>query len=233
MASKVEGLVLLMGGYTFKSIMSGDYSLIMRISKVVRELKGLGIKIAIVTGGSDLARIYIDVIRNMGGDNYTQDYAGILATRLHATVIMSSLGSLAYPKIVKSYEDAAVAIAMNRIPVSGGMQPGQSTDAVAALLAEKLEFNIIAKMTGVDGVYDKDPKLYPDAKKIETLTYDELEHIIIDKSYHPGTYELLDALSIKILRRSSISTIILSGDNPEALLDLIEGKNVGSIIKLG
>ncbi len=229
----MRGLVLLLGGYVFKGIPRGDYSLIKKVSNTVRELRGLGIKMAIVAGGSDLARMYIDVIRNVGGDNYTQDYAGILATRLHATVIMSSLGSLAYPKVVESYEDAAVAIAMDRIPVSGGMQPGQSTDAVAALLAEKLGFKVVAKMTGVDGVYDKDPKLHPDAKKIETLTYDELESITADKSYHPGTYELLDALSIKILRRSSISTIILSGDNPEALLDLVKGRNVGSIIRSG
>ncbi len=231
MTSKVEGLVLLLGGYVFRGITGGDYSLIIRISDTVRKLKSVGTKIAIVTGGSDLARMYIDAVRNAGGDNYTQDYAGILATRLHATVIISSLGSLAYPRVVESYEDAAVAMAMNKIPVSGGMQPGQSTDAVAALLAEKLRINVIAKMTGVDGVYDKDPRLYPNAKKLESLTYDELERIIMDKSYHPGTYELLDALSIKILRRSSISTIILSGDNPEALLDLIEGKNVGSIIR--
>ncbi len=230
---KVKSLIILLGGHIFKGILSRDYSAILRISSVLRKLRDLDVSMAVVTGGSDTARIYIDAIRSMGGDNYTQDYAGILATRLHAMVVMSSLGSLAYPKVVESYEDAAIAIAMNKIPVAGGMQPGQSTDAVAALMAEKLGFDFIAKMTGIDGVYDKDPKLYPDAKKLEKLTYDELEKIVASKPYHPGTYELLDALSIKILRRSSISTIILSGDKPEALLDLVEGKDVGSVIRSG
>ncbi|HDI73783.1 MAG TPA: UMP kinase [Candidatus Korarchaeota archaeon] len=229
----MENFVLLLGGHVFRGIMEGDLSNVRKVSSVVRELVNEGIKIAIVTGGSEVARRYIEAVREVGGDNYTQDYAGILATRLHAVIMISALGALAYPKVVESYEEAAIAISMGKIPISGGIQPGQSTDAVASLIAEKLGFGLMVKMTGVDGVYDRDPKEYPDARKIEELTYDDLERIVMDKPYHPGRYELLDALSIKILRRSSISTIILSGDKPEALLELVRGKKVGSIIRLG
>ncbi len=225
-----DGFVLLLGGYVFRGILEGDFSLIERTAKVVKDLSK-DRKLAIVTGGSDTARRYIEAVGSVGGSKFLQDWAGILATRLHATVMIAALGENAFPKVIEDYNDAVLAFQLGKIPVSGGMQPGQSTDAVAALMTERLGLKLLVKMTGVDGVYDKDPTRHPDARKIEELSYEDLEHILRDKLYHPGRYELLDALSIKILKRSSISTIILSGDEPEALLDLMSGKKAGSLIR--
>ncbi|MDK2384866.1 MAG: UMP kinase [Candidatus Korarchaeota archaeon] len=225
-----EGFVLLLGGHVFKGITNGDFTLIERMAKIVRDLSK-DRKLAIVTGGSDTARRYIEAVGSLGGSKFLQDQAGILATRLHALVMIAALGKSAFPRVIEDYDEAALAFQLGKIPVSGGMQPGQSTDAVAALMAERLGLSFLVKMTGVDGVYDKDPTRYQDARKIEELSYDDLERILRDKLYHPGRYELLDALSIKILKRSSISTIILSGDEPEALLDLVSGKRTGSLVK--
>ncbi len=228
---RLRSFVLLLGGYVFRDILSGGYSKILSLADVIRQLREENIELAIVTGGSNLARAYIRAAKELGADNFTLDEVGILSTRLHALLIMSALSNYAYPKVITSYEEASIALSMNKIPIAGGMQPGQSTDAVASLMAEKLGFNFVVKMTSVNGVYDRDPHTYPDAKKIDELTYDELEDIVRSQSYHPGKYELLDALSIKILRRSSISTIILSGDTPRALLELVSGKRIGSLIK--
>ncbi len=225
-----EGFVLLLGGYVFRGITYGDFTLLERTAKIVRDLSK-DRKLAVVTGGSDTARRYIEAVGSLGGSKFLQDQAGILATRLHALVMIAALGESAFPRVIGDYDEAVLAFQSGKIPVSGGMQPGQSTDAVAALMAERLGLNLLVKMTGVDGVYDKDPNHYPDARKIEELSYDDLERILRDKLYHPGRYELLDALSIKILKRSSISTIILSGDEPEALLDLVSGKRTGSLVK--
>ncbi len=226
----IDGFVLLLGGHVFRGIPEGDFTLVERTARIVRDLSKAR-KLAVVTGGSDTARRYIGAVGSLGGSKFLQDQAGILATRLHALVMIAALGERAFPKVIEDYDDAVLALQVGKIPVSGGMQPGQSTDAVAALMAERLGLNLLVKMTGVDGVYDRDPTRYPDARKIEELSYDDLESILRDKLYHPGRYELLDALSIKILKRSSISTIILSGDEPEALLDLVSGKRAGSLVK--
>lgn len=229
----MEGsFVLLLGGHLFRGVQRGDLNLIERAVQAIKELSR-DRSLAIVAGGSDTARRYIEAVEYFGGNNSLKDQAGILTTRLHALIVISALGDIAFPKVVEDYDEAALALQIGRVPVSGGMQPGQSTDAVAALMAERLGFSLLVKMTGVDGVYDRDPAVHPNAKRIEELSYDELEHILKDKLHHPGKYELLDALSIKILKRSSISTIILSGDKPEALLDLVRGEKIGSLIRPG
>ncbi|MCC6029522.1 MAG: UMP kinase [Candidatus Korarchaeum sp.] len=226
----MRGIVLLLGGRVFEGIFE-DPSRFNSVIGSIKEVRKRGVSLAIVTGGSEIARKYIEAVRNAGGSKYMQDYAGILVTRLHALLTISALGDLAYPKVVESYEEAALASSINKIPVSGGIHPGYSTDAVAAIIAERLNYDTLVKMTGVDGVYEEDPRRNPEARRIEELDYDSLEKLLMEKSYDPGRYELLDITSIKILRRSSIKTIILSADEPMALIDLLEGKRVGSLVR--
>lgn len=226
----MRGIVLLLGGRVFEGIFE-DPSRFNKVIESIKEVHRRRMSLAIVTGGSEIARKYIEAVRNAGGSKYMQDYAGILVTRLHALLTISALGDLAYPKIVESYEEVALAASTNKIPVSGGIHPGYSTDAVAAIIAERLNYDTLVKMTGVDGIYDEDPRRNPGARRIEELSYDLLEKLIMEKSYDPGRYELLDITSIKILRRSSIKTIILSADEPMALIDLLEGKRAGSLVR--
>ncbi|MCS7102942.1 MAG: UMP kinase [Candidatus Korarchaeum sp.] len=225
----MRGIVLLLGGMVFEDVLE-DPKRLLRVTEVVKRLQG-ELSFAVVTGGSDVARRYISAVSKVGGSKYMQDYAGILVTRLHALLTISALGEVAYPKVIESYEEAAVAAATRRVPVAGGIHPGYSTDTVAAIMAERLGFDTLVKMTGVDGVYEEDPRVNPSARRIEELSYDELERIVSGKPYDPGKYELLDVTSIKILRRSSIRTIILSADDPRALMSLLEGKRVGSLVR--
>ncbi len=226
----MRGIVLLLGGRVFEGLLDEGPRRLIGVAGAVRELYGK-VSLAVVAGGSEMARRYIEAVSRVGGSKYMQDYAGILVTRLHALLTISALGELAYPKVVESYEEAAVANATGRIPVSGGIHPGYSTDTVAAIMAERLGFDTLVKMTGVDGIYEDDPRINPSARKMEELSYDELERMVMGKSYDPGRYELLDVTSIKILRRSSIRTIILSADDPGALVRLLEGRRVGSSVR--
>lgn len=227
----MRNAVILLGGRVFEGLFDEGPRRVLNVASIIRELHGRGLDIAVVTGGSEIARNYIGAVREVGGSKYFQDLAGIFVTRLHALLMISALKEIAYPKVVESYEEAALASALRKIPVAGGIHPGYSTDTVAALVAERLGFGTLIKLTGVDGVYDDDPKVNPSARRIEELSYDDLEGIVMGKSYDPGRYELLDLTSIKILRRSSISTIILSADHPEAIVDLLEGKRVGTLVR--
>ncbi|MEM0268148.1 MAG: UMP kinase [Candidatus Korarchaeum sp.] len=226
----MRGIVLLLGGRVFEGILDEGPRRLLSVADTIRELHAR-MSVAVVTGGSDVARRYIDAVSKVGGSKYMQDYAGILVTRLHALLTISALGEIAYPKVIESYEEAALANAMRRVAVAGGIHPGYSTDTVAAIIAERLGFDTLVKMTGVDGVYEEDPRENPEARRIEELSYDELERIVSGKPYDPGRYELLDVTSIRILRRSSIKTIILSADDPRALRGLLEGKRVGSLVR--
>lgn len=226
----MKGVVLLLGGRVFEGVLEEGPRRLLEVAEVVRELYGR-LNLALVTGGSDVARKYISAVSEVGGSKYMQDYAGILVTRLHALLIISALGEIAYPKVIESYEEAAVAAATRKVPVSGGIHPGYSTDTVAAIMAERLGFDTLIKMTGVDGVYEEDPRMDPSVRRIEELSYEELERIVAGKPYDPGRYELLDVTSIRILRRSSVKTIILSADDPRALIGLLEGRRVGSLVR--
>ena len=157
-----------------------------------------------------------------------QDMLGIEAARLNARLLAYALGDLAYPEPPRSLQEAVEAAATGRVVVAGGFQPGQSTAAVAALLAEALGADLLLLGTRVDGVYDRDPERHPGARLIERLSYDELARVL-EQSVEPGRYELLDPLALAVLRRSRIPVRVFNASNPENLLRAVRGE-VGSLV---
>jgi uridylate kinase len=111
----------------------------------------------------------------------------------------------------------------------GGLTPGQSTNAVAALAAETVQADMLLNATNVDGIYDRDPK-EPGAKKLESVTVDELSEILSGTGTRAGEYKLFDPVAIRVVGRSRIPTAIFNGNDPENLLRLVKGEKVGSRI---
>ena len=97
-----------------------------------------------------------------------------------------------------------------KVVVLGGLQPGQSTNAVAATVADMVGADLLINATNVDGVYDKDPKTHPDARLLKTVTIEELERILAEQTSKPGRYELLDKVALNIIRRSKIKTVFIN-----------------------
>lgn len=112
--------------------------------------------------------------------------------------------------------------------IIGGISPGRSTDANAAICAEKIKADLFIKLTNVNGVYEKDPGKHKSAKKIHKLSFNELKKF--RKKGAPGSYGILDPLAINVITRSKIKTVIMSGKKPEKIIDAIKGKQVGTII---
>lgn len=112
--------------------------------------------------------------------------------------------------------------------VVGGIEPGRSTDANAALCAEKIKADLFIKLTDVDGVYDKDPDKYNDAKKIGKIKFSDLDNFMIKG--RPASYGVLDSLALKVIKRSRIKTIVMDGSNPENILRVIRGEKTGTFI---
>ena len=89
---------------------------------------------------------------------------------MNATLLIAALGEAAYPKVAESHSEAKKFAESKKIVVMGGITPGQTTDAVAAVLAERVHADVFVNVTSVNGIYDKDPKKFTGAKHYRTLT---------------------------------------------------------------
>jgi len=114
--------------------------------------------------------------------------------------------------------------------VLGGLQPGQSTNAVAAATAEAINADLLINATNVDGVYTDDPQKNPNAKKINQIKVDELLKMMIGFELSAGGYELFDPVAVKIVKRSKIPTWIIDGRDVNNIEKVLRGEKVGTKI---
>jgi len=178
-------------------------------------------QIVVVTGGGVAARNYIDVARGVGANEVVCDFIGIDITRLNAQLLIAALGNTAYPEPPTTYKEAESALTSGKIVVMGGVIPGQTTDAVSAILAEYLNADMMVIATSVDGVYSSDPREDPEAKKFDVMTAKELVGIVISTEMKAGSKSPVDPLASKIIERCNIDTIIMDGTDPQDVLEVV------------
>lgn len=189
-------------------------------------------KLYIVVGGGKLSRTYIKLARDLGVDEAFLDDIGIAATRLNARILIAALKGHAYPKPAKDFDEAEIAGRSHPIVVMGGTHPGHTTDAVAAMLGERVGADRFINATSVDGVYSEDPKKNPKAKKFKRLTPQKLLDITINSDKGAGPHVVIDPLAARIIMRSGIPTFVVDGSNLDSLSQAIAGKaGAGTIIK--
>ncbi len=187
-------------------------------------------KVGLVVGGGSLARDIIGALREMGLPESLLDLAGIEASRLNGFTVALALRGLAPPRIPTTIEEALEELSRYPIVVLGGLQPGQSTNAVAAALAEAMEARILLNMLkGVDGVYTPYPGA-PGARRLERLNYGELESIISSMKQTAGAYTLFDNVALRIAERSSIRIIFADGSRPENIVRALKGEVPRTIV---
>ena len=185
----------------------------------------------IVTGGGKAAREYIGVARDLGSDEATCDFIGMDVTRLNARMLIAALGNAAYYEPPLNYKEARNAGLTGKIVVMGGVTPGQTTDAVSAVLAEYTGADLLINATSIDGVYTSDPRKNRDSRKFETMTPHQLIEIVMKTEMVAGANSPIDLLAAKIIERSHIKTIVLNGDNPQNIIDAVNGKYIGTAIE--
>ena len=187
---------------------------IAEFCKIFKSRKGSGTHV-IVCGGGIVAREYINAVRSFNGSEALCDVFGIEISRINSKLLIASFQDFAYPLVPKSIEELSTAMLFNKLIVMGGLQPGQSTTSVALEVAEFIGAQNLIILTDVDGIYDKDPKKFDDAKIFKHLNYDELQELILKMSYSKqaaaGEYRIFDAVSLQILKRSNIKVFIMSG----------------------
>ena len=170
-----------------------DLNFLKRLKATINRISK-NYKIVICTGGGATAREYISILRRAGIDRKTQDMVGIAVTRLNARLLISGIRD-AYPDVVENVSDALKI--EDRVAVMGGTVPGHTTDAVSALLAESWGADLLINATNVDGIYDKDPNKFSDAKKFDKISPAELVKMCAEGEMSAGPSVIIDLLAAK------------------------------------
>ncbi len=210
-----------------------NFELVKRYVSIFRTLLTAvpDLKLVIVTGGGEIARKYVSIIRELARNESLADIAGILVSRLNAQVLISGLEE-AYPKPPETVSEFLQAFSTYRVVVCGGLQPGQSTATVALLLAEVSRSRDVVFCSNVDAVYTDDPRKNPNARKLEKITLSELEEILRRTSdIRAGTYQLIDQWAINIARRAGIRIYITDCRRPELVQEIVlRGTGYGTLV---
>ncbi len=186
-------------------------------------------KIYVVVGGGRIAREYIEKARALGASEVFCDQIGIGATKLNSMLLVAALGDAAPEDIPCTYSEAAES--HHKIVVMGGISPGQTTDAVSAMLAERVHADRLVIATSVDGVYTADPEIDPNAKKLSLMTPKELVRMAMETEMKAGSRSPIDPLAAKIIERSSIPTAVVHGKIIENLRKGALGGHEGTEIR--
>ena len=174
----------------------------------------------VVTGGGIIARHYVNLARSLGSDESSLDIMGIEISRLNAMLLSAALGDSVYPVVPRSLEEISVVCQSGKIIVSGGLHPGQSTNATAALICEKIKADRLLNATDVDGIYDSDPNKNPKAKMFREITIKKCMGRLNTESTQAGSYDLMDIVALKVIERSKIPTRIIKSD-PKVIRNLV------------
>lgn len=208
-----------------------DEDTIAEICKSIKSCVDLGVEIAIVVGGGNFWRG-----RSSGKMDRTKaDHIGMLATSMNALAVSDALEQLGVvTRVQTAIPMTAVAepyirnkavrhLDKGRVVIfgCGTGNPFFSTDTAAALRAAEVEADIILKASVVDGVYDKDPHVYSDAKKYDTVTYGE----VLEKGL-----KVMDGAAAALCRDNKMPILVFDMQQPENLVSAVCGENIGTIV---
>ncbi|MBN3033135.1 MAG: UMP kinase [Candidatus Saganbacteria bacterium] len=213
-----------------------DLEVLAVIAAEIKSVRALGVGVAVVVGGGNIFRGVAGAVQ--GIDRATGDYMGMLATVINSLALQDALEragvasrvqtaiemrSIAEPFIrrraIRHMEKGRVVIL-----AAGTGNPYFSTDTTAALRAAELDADVILKATKVDGVYDKDPVHFPDAKKYKNITH----MTMIQKRLR-----VMDSTAASLCMENKIPIIVFDLTKRGNIRRAVEGKEVGTLVEVG
>lgn len=209
-----------------------DFEKVLDVCERIKTCVEMGVQVAIVVGGGNFWRG-----RSSGKMDRTRaDHMGMLATAINSLALADALEQLGVTarvqtaiemrQIAEPYirNKAVRHLEKGRVVIfgCGTGNPFFSTDTAAALRAAEIGADVIFKATNVDGVYDSDPKLNPDAKK-----YDTLSHIdVLQQGLH-----VMDSTAASLCMDNGIEILVFNLDNPDNIVAAVTGETIGTIVK--
>lgn len=188
-----------------------------------------GSQFAIVTGGGKVCRRYQAAARELGVvEPEKLDWVGIHVTKLNAHFLRILFGDLAHPEIVDDPE--ILGEVARPVLIGAGVRPGHSTDFGAVQIAETLRASRIVNLSNIDYAYDKDPRKFPDAKKILRATWQEFRQIL-PEDWGPGFNAPFDPIAAKKAEKLKLEVAIMNGQNLANFENYLDGRPfIGSVI---
>lgn len=209
-----------------------DYDVIIPICEQIKAVADMGSQVAIVVGGGNFWRG-----RSSGAMDRTRaDHIGMLGTTMNALAVadvLENLGAIVRVQTAISMQAVAEPYIRNRamrhlekgrivIFGCGTGNPFFSTDTASSLRAAEIEADIIFKATMVDGVYDKDPNLYDDAEKYDSLTFDKVI---------ANGLNVMDSTAAAMCMDNNLPILVFNIDDPVNIYRAACGENIGTLIK--
>ncbi|WP_278349889.1 UMP kinase [Marinobacter nauticus] len=213
-----------------------DAGTVKRLASEIRELSRVGIEVGVVIGGGNILRGAEKA--SEGLDRITSDHMGMLATVINGLAMQDALENLGQNvrvmsalKINQVCEDyirrrAVRHLEKGRVVIfaAGIGNPFFTTDSAASLRAIEIDAGLLIKATKVDGVYSSDPKKDPNARLYPSLTYDQA---LSEK------LKVMDATALVLCRDNNMPLRVMNIFEPGAIMRLMQGGNVGSLIETG
>ncbi len=225
----METIVISIGGSVLVPN-KDDADYLKKLASILKEVSATH-KLYVVTGGGRIARYYISFGRALNADEHYLDELGIEVTRLNARLLIKALGDHAYPKPAEDIDEAEEAGNTYKIVVMGGTAPGHTTDAVSAMLAEKVGAVRLVNATNVDGVYDSDPKKNDNAKKFDKMSYEQLRGVSSKEHDRAGPTVIFDPRGAEIIAKVKIPLYVCYGRDLDTLKNAIIGEEFkGTIV---
>lgn len=222
----------LMGNEKFG--ISGD--IISSFASQIKEIVDMGVEVAVVIGGGNIFRGISGAAK--GVDRVTGDHMGMLATVINALALQNAIEKLGLPtRVLTAIEMQKIAepyikrrairhLEKGRVVIFGAGigNPYFTTDTAAALRAIEINAQILAKATKVEGVYDKDPVKYSDAKKYDKISYSE----VLNKGL-----KVMDSTAISLCMENNLPIIVFNSLVEGNIKKLVAGEMIGTLVEGG
>lgn len=208
-----------------------DYEVISNICKSVKKCVDAGVEVGIVVGGGNFWRG-----RSCGEMDRTRaDHIGMLATAMNALALADALEAqgavvrvqtaIAMQQIAEPYirNKAINHLKKGRVVIfgCGTGNPFFSTDTASVLRGVEIDAQIFFKATLVDGVYDKDPHKYDDAKKYQTLSFSQVLN---------DNLGVIDSTAASLCRDNKLPMLVFDLSRPDNIYDAVMGKDIGTVV---
>ncbi len=205
-----------------------------RFAAEIKGVRALGVEVAVVIGGGNIFRGLAGASRGM--DRAHADYMGMLATVINGLALQDAcervglktrvMSAIDMEKVAEPYirRRAVRHLEKGRVVIfaAGTGNPYFSTDTAAALRAAEVHADVILKATKVDGIYDRDPALYPDAKRFESLTYLD----VLNRGLR-----VMDATAVSLCMDNSLPIVVFDLSTPGNVSRAVCGEPIGTHLR--
>ncbi|ADY56555.1 uridylate kinase [Syntrophobotulus glycolicus DSM 8271] len=209
------------------------HEMLASVARQVREMRSLGVEVALVVGGGNIWRGIAG--SSQGMDRATADYMGMLATVINALALQDALEQYeVQTRVLSAIEMRQIAepyirrrairhMEKGRVVIfaAGTGNPYFSTDTTAALRAAEIEADVILMAKRVDGVYDSDPLKNPEAKKFDRLTYIDVLNLGLG---------VMDSTAASLCMDNDIPLIVFNLNLNGNILKAVKGETIGTYI---